>query len=569
MNLRNLTAALGVAVLTLAFGCQSSTERMAHDLNGSRLYTGVDRYQFPITTDSEDAQRWFNQGVQLLYGFNHQEAIRSFEVAAELDPLSPMPWWGISYANGIHVNNYVMTEPQWKAGWEAAQEAKQRLNSNTTPTERALVEAVATRYTWPAPAEQRPYDEAYADAMQGVYKKFSNNPDVASLYAESMMDLQPWDYWTEDSQPKGNTKEIVAVLEKGLAQYPDHPGLTHLYIHAVEASDDPDRAIAAADALCDRVPGAGHLVHMPSHIYVRTGQYQKATDCNVRAVRADREFFGEAPEQTFYWLYHAHNIHFLAYAAMMEGNYETAMRAARELERDVPEKFIIDLGWLIEGIMPTTFHVMIRFGKWEDVLKEPKRDDYRLVSNAIRHYARAIAYSALDQPAKAREEQKLFEEAFAAVPGEWYVLNNKVDTILPIARHMVEGEIAWREGKQEEALASFRKGVALEDKLIYDEPPGWMLPVRHALGAFLMSAGRYEEAEEVYREDLERNRNNGWGLLGLQQALVAQGETSEATKVGQQLASAWSRADVKATSSCLCEPQHQWAVKMTQETSAR
>lgn len=536
--------------------------------NGSSLYDGLDGNHFPINTQSRDAQRWFDQGVQLMYGFNHDEAIRSFEVAAELDPASPMPWWGISYSHGIHVNNFVMTEPQWKNGHAAAQEAKKRMN-NGSDMEQMLVQAVLARYTWPAPAEQRPYDQAYADAMERVYKKYPGNADIATLYAESLMDLQPWDYWTDDSRPKGRTTEIVSVLERGLKAYPSHPGLTHLYIHAVEASDDPDRAIDAANRLATQVPGAGHLVHMPSHIYIRTGLYPESTDTNVRAVAADRRYFKDSPQPTFYWLYHAHNIHFLAYSGMMEGRYETAIRAARELERDIPEEFLKQFGFVIEGVMPTTFHVQIRFGKWEDILKEPARPDYRLVSHAVRHYARAIAYSALNQPENARKEVALFEKAAANVPADWFVLNNKVDTILPIARHMLEGEIAFREGRHESAFAAFRKGVELEDALIYDEPPGWMLPVRHALGAFLMSAGQYEEAEEVYREDLRRNRNNGWGLLGLQQALLAQGETTEANVYGKQLASAWKRADVNATSSCLCEPQKQWTVKMTQESGTR
>ena len=560
------------AIVTCALlaGCQtSSSEKLAQQTNGSSLYNGLDGNHFPIATDSGEAQRWFDQGVQLMYGFNHDEAIRSFEVAAALDPESPMPWWGISCAAGMHINNPVMTEAQWRKGFEAAAEARTRVTNNTPPLERALVEAVSARYAWPAPAEQRPYDEAYAAAMERAYERFPDHPDVAALYVESLMNLQPWDYWTEDSQPKGRTADFVAALEKGLKNYPDHPQLTHLYIHAVEASDDPDRALDAADRLCRQVPGAGHLVHMPSHIYVRTGRYPQAADANVRAIRADREYFQEAPEATFYWLYHAHNIHFLAYSAMMEGRYETAIRAARDLERDIPEQFVREFGGVIEGIMPTTFHVQIRFGKWEDILKEPQRADYRLVSHAACHYARAIAYAALNQPAKARQEAALFEQAAANVPDEWYIFNNKAHYSLDIGRQMLEGEIAFREGRQEEAFAALRRGVELEDELIYDEPPGWMLPVRHPLGAFLMSAGRYAEAEDVYREDLKRNRNNGWALLGLQQALVAQGEAAEAMETDRKLATAWKRADIKATSSCLCEPQSRWAVQMTQETGSR
>jgi tetratricopeptide (TPR) repeat protein len=347
----------------------------------------------------------------------------------------------------------------------------------------------------------------------------------------------------------------VSVLESVLSEQPDHPGAAHFYIHAVEASQDPDRAVAAAEMLLERVPGAGHLVHMPSHIYVRVGRYADSADANVQAIAADRAYLEVAPEPTLYWAYYAHNLHFLAYSAMMEGRYETAITAARELERDMPEPFLREAAWLIEGIMPTTFHVMIRFGRWEEILLEPEPPEFRLVSRAVRRYARGIAMSALGRTAEAREEIKAFDAAMAEVPQEWWIFNNRVHQVLPIARAMLAGELAFREGRLDEAFATLREGVAAEDALVYDEPPGWMLPVRHALGALLMSAGRYAEAEEVYREDQLRNRGNGWSLLGLKQALEAQGRTAEAEPFAAQLATAWKRKDVKPTSSCYCEPR--------------
>jgi len=549
---------LAIALLT---GCQTSTTGAIATDNGAHLYNGVDRYHMPITTTSPDAQRWFDQGLQFAYGFNHDEAIRSFEVAATLDPESPMPRWGIAYCNGIHVNNREMTEPMWKAGWQAAQQAKRRMD-NATPKERALIRAVLARYTWPAPAEQQPYDEAYADAMERAWMEFPNDPDVSALYAESLMDLQPWDYWTNEGAPKGRTREIVSVLERTLERYPDHPGAAHFYIHAVEASQSPDRAIAAAESLANRVPGAGHLVHMPSHIWVRVGRWQDSVKANRAAVAADRAYFKHAPPPTLYTLYYAHNLHFLAYGAMMCGQYETAMQAARDLEREVPEQAVRDMAGLIEGIMPTTYHVMIRFGKWEEVLKEPKPADYRLVSRAVHHYARGIALSALGRTDEAREEIELFEQAAAEIPGEWYVFENRVDDVLPIARAMLHGELLFREGRHDVAFAHLRRAVAMEDDLVYDEPPGWMLPIRHALGALLMSAGRYAEAEAVYREDLKRNRENAWGLLGLQRALAMQNRTKEADALVTRVAAAWRTSDIEATSSCMCEPQHRWTARV-------
>jgi len=533
---------LGVMLLV---GCKSSSQ--------ARLYDGFGNYERPIQTDSDSAQTWFNQGMQLLYGFNHDEAIRSFEMAAQKDPDSPMPWWGIAYAHGININDPAMTEERSRLARAAADKAMERID-NGTPAEQALVRAVDARYVYPAPEDRSELDRAYAREMGTAYRAFPNDPDVASLYAESMMNLQPWDYWEADGSPKGRILEVVRVLEYVMSHTPDHPGANHFYIHAVEASRDPDRAVPAADRLRDLVPGSGHLVHMPSHIYIRVGRYADAVASNADATQADRDYLALAPPPQFYALYVAHNLHFLAYAGMMSGQYEVAIDAARALEADVPEAALRELAPIIDGIMPATLHVMIRFGKWEDVLAEPAYPEWRLVSVAARHYARSIAYSAMGQTEDARAELALFEQAAAAVPEEWYIMNNPIGNVLPIAEAMIQGELLYREGKTEEAYALLREGAAVEDALIYDEPPGWMLPVRHALGALLMADGKFAEAEAVYREDLARNRNNGWGLLGLQQSLLAQGKTEEADALSLRVEQAWKDADVRPTSSCYCEP---------------
>ncbi len=518
-----------------------------------RLYEGFGNYQRPVRTDSPEAQRWFDQGIQLLYGFNHDEAIRSFQQAAEADPDCPMAWWGISYAHGLHINNPRMSEQQSRGGYLAAIEAEKRLD-NASPPEQALIRAVRKRYAWPPPDDRRPLDEAYAEAMEQAWAEFPGDTDIGALFAEALMNLQPWDLWTHEGEPKGRTEDIVAALERVMELDPNHPGANHFYIHAVEASPRPERALEAAERLGRLVPGAGHLVHMPSHIYIRTGRYGDAAEANERAIAADEAYFAVAPEPDFYSLYFVHNLHFLAYAAMMDARYETAIAAARRLESDVPDEFVREFVTLADGLLPTTQHVMIRFGKWEDILNEPDYPEFRLLSRAIRLYARGVAQAALNRPAEARQELAAFDELVAQVTDEWMVMQNKALDVLPIARDMLVGEILYREGEYDKAFASLREAIRREERLQYDEPPAWMQPVRHSLGALLMASGRAEEAEEVYRQDLERQPNNGWALLGLRESLLAQHRHAEADEADRQLQVVWTRADVRPTSSCYCQP---------------
>ncbi len=558
MFIRNPIRAIAVAMLamvTVSLGCQSTqpAATASASASGARLYDGFGNYTRRVSTDSRQAQRWFDQGLQLLYGFIHDEAIRSFHEALAHDPDLGMAWWGIAYAHGLHINNPVMSAEQSEKAYDASLQAMKRL-LGASAVEKALIRAVAKRYTWPIPADRSALDRTYADAMQSAWQQFPDDPDVGALFAESLMNLQPWDLWTRDGQPKGRTTEIVATLERIMELRIDHPGANHFYIHAVEASLDPQRAVPAAERLAQLVPGSGHLVHMPAHIYARVGRYDDACDSNVKAIQVDRAYFEVAPPPNFYSLYFVHNIHFLAWSAMMEGRYETAMQAARDLEHDIPESFLRDWTFVADGFLPVIYHVMIRFGKWEDILAEPEPAEFRLVSRAFWRYARIVALSALGRADEAHDELEAFEQAAYAVPDDWKVGQNMAHPVLVVARRMAKGELAYREGRLDESFALLREGIELEEQLVYDEPPGWMQPVRHALGALLMGADRHAEAEQVYRDDLALNHGNGWSLLGLEQALRAQGKTEEADELQHQRAEAWARADVQPTSSCYCQP---------------
>jgi tetratricopeptide (TPR) repeat protein len=369
------------------------------------------------------------------------------------------------------------------------------------------------------------------------------------------MTLQPWDLWTGAGAPKGRVLEIAAVLERTLVKSPRHPGANHFYIHAIEASPWPEKGIEAAERLTDLVPGSGHLVHMPSHIFMRVGRYADAVDANQRAIQADEAYFALAPKPDFYSLYFMHNIHFLAYAAMMEGRFQTAIDAAKKIEKLIPPDFLKNHVTIADGFMPTALHVLIRFGQWQQILDEPEPEAWRRFSRAERHFARSVAYSALGQTAEARRELQQLDEVAKGLTDDWKMGNNSAAEVLAIARTMAEGELAYREGDAERAFVLLRQAVALEDNLRYDEPPGWMQPVRHALGALLLADNRPAEAESVYHADLVRHPNNAWSLLGLQQSLQSQGKIRESKLLAPQVEQAWARADVMPVASCYCHPE--------------
>ncbi len=538
-------AVLGVLSAVPAYAAETG--------DGPRFYEGFGAYTRAVTTESAEAQQWFDQGLQLLYGFNHDEAIRSFLRAAEISPDCAMAWWGAAYAKGLHINNPEMTEEASIEAYGYAQEAMARIE-NASPVEQALIRAVNVRYALPVPEDRSPLDHAYADAMEQAWRDFPDDPDVGALFAESLMNLQPWDLWTPSGEPKGRALEIVAALERVLDLNQFHPGGNHFYIHAVEASLSPERAEAAADRLAFLVPGSGHLVHMPAHIYARVGRWGDASEANVRAIDADRRYFAVAPAPGFYSLYYVHNLHFLAWAAMMEGRYETALGAARGIQEEIPEAFLQEYTYIADGFMPTAYHVLIRFGKWEAILEEPEPPAFRHISRASWRYARSVALSNLGRLDEARAELAAFDEETAQIPEDWVIMENTGRDVMNIARLMAQGELAFFDGRPEDAFAALREAAVLEDQLAYDEPPGWMQPVRHALGALLLASNRPEEAADVYREDLERRPKNGWGLLGLTQALRGLERADEAEALTPELEAAWARADVAPVASCYCHP---------------
>lgn len=510
----------------------------------------------PVTTKSPEAQRYFDQGLALLFAFDHDNAIRSFQAATRLDPECAMAWWGVALASGPHIN-LPMVPPDRVALASAALAQAARHSANATPVEQALIAAQGKRFADPQPADRRPLDEAYAAAMRGVWKKFPQDADAGALFAEAMMNLRPWDLWQADGSPQPGTAEIVATLAAVRKLAPRHPFALHLTIHALEASPAPARAAEAADQLRDLQPGLGHLMHMPSHIDVLLGQWEKAIVANTRAVEADRrtrERFGSP--RGFLWLYFGHNRHMLAFAAMMTGRSELALAHMNALLAELPadEEWSQNWGFLRDYFGPMKMEALVRFGRWDEVLAAPEPAETLPVSRAMRHAARAIAYAAKAEPAKARAEQQAFAAARTKVPAEAFFGNNAARTILDVAEAMLDGEILLREGRDEDGLARLREAVRREGLVRYDEPPDWIIPVRHALGAALMNLGRYKEAEQVYREDLQKWPDNGWSLYGLGRTLQHLGREPEAAPILKKFDQVWAQADLPLTSSCLCLP---------------
>src|SRR3954470_6438341 len=519
------------------------------------MYEGLGTTGRQVTAANPEAERYVAQGIRFLYGFSHGAAIRSFQQAAKLDPSCAMAYWGIAMANGPHVNFPLVPPPNAEAAWKNLQLAKQNA-SNCTDVEKDLIEALSTRYANPQPEDRSALDRAYAAAMREVWHKHPDDADVGAWFAESMMDLAPWNQWSHEGTANPGTEEIVATLETVMKMNPNHPFANHLYIHAVEASPHPEKAVAAANRLRNLQPGLAHNVHMPSHIDIRTGNWQKAIETNAKAITDDHKYFASLGNKSAGLIpfYAAHDHHMLAYAALMTGQSKLAMDKIRELIKETPPDFLKAAAPKAEAFLALPMEAMVRFGRWGDVLAEPESyPEFAPFSRAFHHAARAIAFAAKKQPEEARKEQAKFNELTPAIPKETEVGNNTGADIVALIQKMLEAEIQVAEGRNDEGIAGLQEALKMEDALKYDEPPAWMIPIRHSLGANLMRAGRFPEAEAVYREDLRRLPENGWSLYGLSEASKAQ-KKPEAVAIKAKFTKAWAKADIKINSSCLCRP---------------
>ncbi len=511
------------------------------------LYENLGSLHHPITTGHPKAQQYFDQGLRLVYAFNHEEAINSFEQALLFDDQAAMAWWGIALALGPNINA-LMGAAEERRAFEAVARAK-RLSDGSSPSERAYIEALAVRYASQPETGREERDRAYALAMEKVWRQWPDDVDAGTLFAEALMVLQPWDFWAPDGQPKGRATEIVAVLERVLTLEPNHPGACHYYIHTVEASPYPERALPCADRLPNLVPGAGHLVHMPGHIYLRLGRYREAAECNVHAAAVDHDLLEHRRLHGIYLVgYYPHNLYFLWSALTMEGRSQEAIDAARRLMTLAPwDKARQEPA--MEEFTPTLLFALTRFGRWQDALDLPEPPSELLYTRATWHYSRGLSLVRLDRLEQAALELEKLAESVKTMPEDRTIGVESVAALAKIAQDVLAGELAARRGQAREAVSLLRRAVAREDGLRYYEPPLWHYPVRHSLGAVLLAAHRSEEAEQVYREDLVRHPENGWALYGLAESLRAQGQRDAAAAVEQRFQKAWSRADVRLTAS--------------------
>jgi tetratricopeptide (TPR) repeat protein len=533
-----LTLATGVAISV------STAPAKTNPASSPKLLSGLGEVHHPVSTKNSQAQQFFDQGLKLVFGFNHDEARRSFQRAAELDPKLAMAWWGVALTLGPNYNLPVDPERE-KAGYDAAQRAV-ALKSNASEPECAYIDAVAVRYSNDPKADLHQLDVTYKDAMSKLAARYPDDLDAVTLYAESAMNLNPWHLWTADGKPAEGTEEIVWVLESVLKRDPNHLGANHYYIHAVEASPHPERALPSAARLEKLASAAGHLVHMPAHIYARVGDHPAAAHCNELAVAADKKFLAATHEQGVYPLfYYSHNLHFLAFAASMEGNFAEAKDAAARLVGNVAPG--VKAMPMLEGFLPTPIVVLFAFERWDDLLKLPVPDSSFLITNAVWHSLRGVAFANTGKTAEAEKEQGAFRELATKIPPDtMYDMLNKTGAVFKVHDHLLAGMIARSRHDDKGAIDSLTQAIADEDALNYSEPPPWYPPVRPMLGRVLLEAKQFPEAEKVFRADLEKNPRDGRALSGLRDCLKAQHRQYEADQIDQQFRTAWKFADVSA-----------------------
>lgn len=515
------------------------------------LFENLGDLHFPISTKNEKAQAFFDQGLRLTYAFNHAEAHRSFMEAARLDPNAAMAYWGQAYALGPNINDVFPDEERRMKSHEAIQKAM-NLTSTSSAKEKAMIEALATRYTDDLSVELQDLNLAYMEAMTKVFNEYPEDADVLTLFAAAVMNTCPWNYWDKEGNPSEGIPEAKAALEKAVEINPDNPGAHHYYIHMVELPN-PDLAVPSAERLGALMPAAGHIVHMPSHIYIRVGRYMDAVTSNQAAILADEDYISQCYSQGMYPLgYYPHNIHFLWSAASLLGDSKLAIEAAKKTAEKVPVGELQELPFL-QDFASTPLLAYTRFGKWNEILTVPPPNEEIKHLRLIWHYARGVAFTRKNNLKEAREELEAITVLMNDPELENFLgtFQNPTSSIAKVAYHVVAGEIAGLEGDLENAVKEFEKAVDLEDQLVYSEPPAWYIPTRQNLGAALLQAGKYEDAERIYKEDLKTLRQNGWSLIGLHNSLKAQGKEDEAAKIKDEFDKAWEHADIEIETSIL------------------
>lgn len=555
--MKTTTLALCATLLMLS-GCGQDKSASSEDplelaqRAGAPLFDGMGDHHHPITTRDPNAQRYFDQGLIIDFAFNHAESARSFRAAQTLDPECAMCYWGEALALGPNINvtsngKVVMSDEDRLLAYTAIRKAV-ALKDGVTQQERDYIDALAVRYNGQPGTPREPLDQAYADAMRELHRKYPDDDDAASLFAESLMNTMPWDYWVDPENPKPHTVEVLDALETVLARSPQHPMAIHLYIHAVEASSQPERAEPHADTLQDLVPGAGHLVHMPSHIYWRVGRYHDASTANERAAAVDEAYIAACNAQGFYpAAYYPHNIHFLWAASSMEGRSAVALEAARKVAKNVALE-MVDAYPGVEFFKTIPLLALTQFGRWDEVLAEPRPRADLEYSTAIWHYARATAYARKPNLDAARAEHAALLSLRDASDVKFLdTIQYPASMLLEIADELVRGEIAMAESDFDNAATHFERAVAVQDELPYTEPPFWYYPTRHSLGKALLAAGDAAAAEAVYRRDLELYPRNGWAMYGLITSLEEQGK--DASDVRERFATVWQQADIELTAS--------------------
>ena len=533
---------LAMIGVTTAAGRMTAQEH--HHQGQTPIYDNLGTYHMAVTTRSAVAQQYFDQGLRLTYGFNHDEAIKSYREGIREDSTCAMCWWGVAYALGPNIN-VPMDTAAVRPAWEAVQQAV-KLAPLGSDRERAYIRALQARYSADPSASRAPLDSAWARAIGEVSRRYPADDDAATLSAEALMDLRPWDYWNNAGRPRApSTIETVAILERIVKRTQDHPGACHFYIHAIEASPFAARALPCAERLGSLVPGAGHLVHMPTHIYMRLGRWEDAVEHNAHAVHVDEEYVAARHPTGVYPIgYVPHNYHVMWEALNMLGRSEDALATARTIARKVPPDVVRKIP-PFEGYSPVVLFTLTRFSRWDDVLGEPAPGPDLRYTTGIWHYARGLAYAAKGKLDSAAVERDSLAAIATAMPPEAMASLNSMRTLLQIGERHLAGELAARRKRTDDAVRALRAGIALEDELTYDEPTAWALPLRQQLGALLLAAGRPKEAETAYREDLIRYPNNGWSLHGLAVSLKAQGRAKEAAAADAEFQKAWAHADVK------------------------